>query len=78
MDRRRRRFTMATSSGSARRAIGGPHICHPEPFDLDAVSHRAGLAPASEDTDPGRGEDRPADANASLRADPELIPEAAV
>jgi hypothetical protein len=31
MDRRRRRFTMATSSGSARRAIGGPHICHPEP-----------------------------------------------
>lgn len=46
-----------------------------KPFDLDAVSHRAGRAPASADTDPGMGGS--ADANASLRPDPELIPEAA-
>jgi hypothetical protein len=51
------------------------HFAKWKPFDLDAVSHRADLAPASEDTDPGMGE--PADTNASLRSDPELIPEAA-
>ena len=51
------------------------HFTKWKPFDLDAVSHRAGLAPASADTDPGMG--GPADANASLRSDPELIPEAA-
>ena len=31
------------------------HFAKWKPFDLDAVSHRAGLAPASEDTDPGMG-----------------------
>ena len=51
------------------------HFTNWKPFDLDAVCHRAGLAPASADTDPGRG--GPADANASLRSDPELIPDAA-
>jgi hypothetical protein len=51
------------------------HFTKWKPFDLDAVSHRAGLAPASAETDPGMG--GPVDANASLRSDPELIPEAA-
>jgi hypothetical protein len=51
------------------------HFTKWKPFDLDAVSHRADLAPASEDTDPGMG--GAADANAPVRPDPELIPEAA-
>jgi hypothetical protein len=41
-----------------------------KPFDLDAVFHRAALAPASADTDPGM--EGSADANASVRPDPEL------
>ncbi len=51
------------------------HFTKWKPFYLDAVSHRTGLAPASAETDPGMG--GPVDANASLRSDPELIPEAA-
>ncbi len=43
------------------------HFTKWKPFDLDAVSHRAGLAPASEDTGPGRG-GGPVDANASPRS----------
>jgi hypothetical protein len=45
---------------------GGPPFAH---------RYRAGLAPASAETDPGIG--GPVDADASLRSDPELIPEAA-
>jgi len=51
------------------------HFTKWKPFDLDAVSHRAGLAPASADIDPGR--EGSVDANASLRSGLELIPEAA-
>jgi hypothetical protein len=50
------------------------HFTKWKPFDLDAVSHRADLAPVSEDTDPGMG--GAADANAPVRPDPELIPAA--
>jgi hypothetical protein len=48
------------------------HFTKWKPFDLDAVSHRADLAPASEDTDPGMG--AAADANAPGTAGPGADP----